>query len=430
MLYRGLVKMISFRLIALLLMTVSQIIMAYPLDGTDYTGIQRLEGYRLGQQGIARSRKLPSGALLGMGQVQLQLESADELQIPQVDRAFSEQVRKLLRAPSYGIAVLDLTDRDNPVYAEHNAEQSFNPGSVGKLAAVMGVFQALASIYPDDIPARENVLKNTIVKADGFIDTDHHVVPFWRAEENRIQKRKLRKGDSASLWTYQDWMLSASSNAAASMVIKQLMLLEKFGQEYPVTEQRQQAFFLSSGAALGSILREGLDNGVRGGGLDPNKFRQGGFFTSGGKRRVPGGGSIATPREALRFLFNLERGRVIDAFSSLEIKRLLYLTQRRIRYASSPALYEAAVYFKSGSLYRCKPEAGFSCKKYQGNRTNLLNSVAIVESPAGDPHGLFYMVVITSNVLKHNAAVDHQTLATRLHRLIQERHQQVSALKK
>lgn len=421
--------MINIRLIALLL-TVSQVIVAYPLDGTDYTGIQRLEGYRLGQQGIARSTKLPSGALLEMNQVQPKLERSDELQIPQVDKVLSEQVRKLLRAPSYGIAVLDLTDRDNPVYAEHNAERSFNPGSVGKLAAVMGIFQALARIYPDDIPARESVLKNTIVKADGFIDTDHHVVPFWQAQENRIQKRKLRKGDSASLWTYLDWMLSASSNAAASMVIKQLMLLEKFGEEYPVTEQRQQAFFQNSGATLGSILRQGLDNGVRGGGLDPSKFRQGGFFTSGGKRRVPGGSSIATPREALRLLFNLEHGRVIDAFSSREIKRLLYLTQRRIRYASSPALYEAALYFKSGSLYRCKPETGFSCKKYQGNRTNLLNSVAIVESPAGGSQGLFYMVVITSNVLKHNAAVDHQTLATRLHQLIQERHQQVSAQKK
>lgn len=422
--------MISIRFIVLLLMTVSQVIAAYPLDGTHYTGVQRLEGYRLGQQGKARSHKLPSGALLDMNKVRPRLEHRAELQIPPVDSAFSEQVRSLLRAPSYGIAVLDLSDLDHPVYAEHNAEQAFNPGSIGKLAVVMSVFQALASLYPDDISARESVLKNTMVTADNFIDTDQHVVPFWRVEENRIQKRKLRKGDRASLWTYLDWMLSASSNAAASMVIQQLMLLEKFAEDYPVTERQQQEFFESSGAELSGILRDGLDNGVRGGGLDPRKFRQGGFFTSGGKKRVPGGSSTATPREALRFLFNLERGQVIDAFSSREIKRLLYLTQRRIRYASAPALHEAALYFKSGSFYRCKPEAGFSCEKYQGNRTNLLNSVAIVESPAGDPQGLFYMVVITSNVLKHNAAVDHQTLATRLHRLIQARHPPATARKK
>ncbi len=66
-------------------------------------------------------------------------------------------------------------------------------------------------------------------------------------------------------------------------------------------------------------------------------------------------------------------------------KRLIYMTQRRIRYASSPALNDAAVYFKSGSLYRCKPEEGFVCRKYEGNVENLMNSVAIVESPAGEP---------------------------------------------
>lgn len=414
----------------LLLMAIWQIAGAYPLDGTDYTGVQRLEGYRLGQQGKAKARQLPSGGLLDMTRVQPRLMDAGGLQIPPVDRAFSDQLKELLRAPSYGIAVLDLTDRNHPVYAEHRADQAFNPGSVGKLAVVMGVFQTLATIYPDDIPARERILRNTQVIADEFIESDHHVVPFWLADENRIQKRKLRKGDRASLWTYLDWMLSASSNAAASMVIKQLMLMEEFGQDYPAPVPEQHVFFENTGGVLGRVLRSGLDNGVRGAGLDTLKFRQGGFFTSGGKKHVPGGGSTATPRELLRFLFNLERGQVIDEFSSREIKRLLYLTQRRIRYASSPALHEAAVYFKSGSLYRCKPEAEFVCLKYRGNVTNLLNSVAIIESPAGAADGLFYMVVVTSNVLKHNAAVDHQTLATRLHRLMQKRHPSVSARKK
>jgi hypothetical protein len=424
-------RAMNLRIIFLLLLVATwQIAGAYPLDGTDYTGVQRLEGYRLGQQGKAKARQLPPGGLLGMTRVQPRLMDAGGLQIPPVDRAFSDQIKDLLRAPSYGIAVLDLTDRNHPVYAEHRAEQAFNPGSVGKLAVVMGVFQTLATIYPDDIPARERILRNTQVIADEFIEPDHHVVPFWLADENKIQKRKLRKGDRASLWTYLDWMLSASSNAAASMVIKQLMLMEEFGQDYPVPEQEQHVFFENTGGVLSRILRSGLDNGVRGGGLDTLKFRQGGFFTSGGKKRVSGGGSTATPRELLRFLFLLERGQVIDDFSSREIKRLLYLTQRRIRYASSPALHEAAVYFKSGSLYRCKPEAEFVCLKYRGNVTNLLNSVAIIESPAGAGDGLFYMVVVTSNVLKHNAAVDHQTLATRLHRLIQKRHPSVSARKK
>lgn len=401
----------------------SPFILAYPLDGSDYTGIERLEGYRLGQQGKAHARKLPGGALLEMQQVNPRLEHDGELRIPAVDDEFSRQVRELLRAPSYSIAVLDLTDPEHPVYAEHNADQAFNPGSVGKLAAVLGIFQALAEIYPDDIDARERILRETMVTADEFIETDSHVVPFWLPEQNRIQKRRLNQGDQASLWTYLDWMLSASSNAAASMVIKQLMLIQHFGADYPVSADLEAAFFGGSPQSLSRTLREALDNGVAAAGLSPEEFRQGGFFTRGGKNRVSGGGSTATPRALVKLLLAIERGEVIDAFSSREIKRLLYLTQRRIRYASSPALGDAALYFKSGSLYRCKPEEGFSCRKYQGNVTNLLNSVAIVESPAGDPQGLFYLVVISSNVLKHNAAVDHQTLATRLHRLIQQRHQ-------
>ncbi len=396
---------------------------AYPLNGSDYTGIERLEGYRLGQQGRAKARKLPAGALLDMQQVQPRLEQQHEAQIPPVDDGFSQQVRQLLRAPSYGIAVLDFTDPDNPAYAEHNADKAFNPGSVGKLAAVLGVFQALAKIYPDDIGAREKVLRETMVTADEFIEWDSHEVPFWIHEENRIQKRKLRKGDRASLWTYLDWMLSASSNAAASMVIKQLVMIEHFGANYPVSAEEEAAFFAGSRQSLSRTLRGALDDGVIAAGLDPAQFRQGGFFTRGGKQRVSGGGSTATPRALIKLLFALERGQVIDVFSSREIKRLLYLTQRRIRFASSPALNGAALYFKSGSLYRCQPEEGFSCQKYRGNVTNLLNSVATVESPAGDPDGLLYLVVISSNVLKHNAAVDHQTLATRLHRLIEQRHQ-------
>ncbi len=50
-----------------------------------------------------------------------------------------------------------------------------------------------------------------------------------------------------------------------------------------------------------------------------------------------------------------------------------------------------------------------------------MNSVAIVESPATKP-GLYYMVTLTSNVLRRNSAVDHQTLATRIHRLIERHH--------
>ena len=137
------------------------------------------------------------------------------------------------------------------------------------------------------------------------------------------------------------------------------------------------------------------------------------MFTRGGSGIVPPkGGSLGTPAGLMKWLTALESGRVVDAPSSLEIKRLMYMTDRRIRYAHAPALDSAAVYFKSGSLYGCI--AGTSCGKYRGNRMNYMNSVCIVEQPTGER----YMVALMSNVLRRNSAYDHQVLATRIDKLI------------
>ena len=76
---------------------------------------------------------------------------------------------------------------------------------------------------------------------------------------------------------------------------------------------------------------------------------------------------------------------------------------------------------KSGSLYECKPEAGFRCVPYAGNVKNLMNSVAIVEHPAG-ARRLYYMVTIVSNVLRRNSASVHMELATRLQKLLESLH--------
>jgi hypothetical protein len=393
----------------------------YPLDGEAYTGIGRLEGYRLALEGKVRARVQPPGGRLGLQEVDLRLAGKD-IALPQPDAAFSREVGQLLGndADRYAIAVLDLSDPSRPVYAEHRADVRFNPGSVGKLVVVTALFQLLADLHPGDIAARERVLRQAKVVADGFIVHDGHVVPFW--DGRRLSYRPLRVGDAASLWTYLDWMLSASSNAAASMVMRETLLLAHYGREYPVDEKTGTAFFRTTPKKeLAALLERVMTAGVVRNGLDPQGLRQGSFFTHAGKSRVPGGGSWATPRELVRWLLDLEEGRIVDAWSSREIKRLLYMTQRRIRYASSPALNDAAVYFKSGSLYRCRPEPGFVCRKYQGNVENLLNSVAIVEYPAKERR-LHYLVVVSSNVLKVNSAVAHQTLATRLQRLLEQRH--------
>jgi hypothetical protein len=398
---------------------------AYPLYGSEETGIGRLTAARLAHEGkLPGGRKKVSGELLPLEAVDLRLLERPDLDLPVPDPAFTKSIVALLggNASRYGIAVLDLSDPAAPRYAEHGGDVPRNPGSVGKILVGLGLFQALADAYPNDLEARRAVLRNTTVTADRFIKTDSHKVRFWDTANQKVIRRPLQLGDRGSLWEYLDWMMSASSNAAAATVMKQAMLLRHYGTAYPPSDAEAEAFFTATPKDdLRDLLVRTMQDPVTRGGLDLAKLRQGSFFTRTGKSIVPGTNSYATPREMMRFMLRLEQGKLVDPFSSREIKRLLYMTERRIRYASSPALREDAVYFKSGSLYSCVEEEGFVCKKYHGNKRNLMNSIAIVESPAGAPR-LFYLVALTSNVLRKNSAVDHQTLATRIHRLIEKAH--------
>ena len=396
----------------------------YPLDGYPYTGILRLEGFRLAQKNQVDGIKIPAGARLDSDQVDLRLGERQDLALPAIDADFAQALEKFLgdEADRYGVAVLNLADPDQPIYAEHNGGQRANVGSVGKILVALGIFQALADIYPDDIDQRLKILRSSLVTADSFIQSDHHKVPLWNLEAKKISYRPIRVGDQASLWTYLDWMLSASSNAAASMVIRELMLLVLFRNQYPTGDVQVQRFFSQTPKKeLTALLFRALLEPVTRNGLDIEQLRQGSLFTWKGKQLVPGTTSYASPRELMRLMVKLEQGKLVDAFSSREIKRLIYMTQGRIRYASSPALYGAAVYFKSGSLYKCQAEPNFKCGKYKGNVFNRLASLAIVENPASERR-LYYMVVVMSNVLRKNSAVAHQTLATRIHRLIESYH--------
>ena len=119
--------------------------------------------------------------------------------------------------------------------------------------------------------------------------------------------------------------------------------------------QRHNEIFLHTGHCC-HRTDDTIHDPVTRNGLDIEQLRQGSFFTWKGKRLVPGTTSYATPRELLRWLIKLEQAKLVDAFSSREIKRLLY------------------------------------------------------------------MVVVMSNVLRKNSAVVHQTLATRLHRMLEADH--------
>ena len=88
---------------------------AYPLDGYEQTGIRRLEGNRLAQQGVIRDVKQPPGALLGVNDVDLRL-AGQTFDLPAPDPEFTRQVSEILTGSmdDYGLAVLDLSDPARP----------------------------------------------------------------------------------------------------------------------------------------------------------------------------------------------------------------------------------------------------------------------------------------------------------------------------
>jgi hypothetical protein len=395
----------------LLVFLVCGVAFGYPLDGGARTGIRRLEGYR--------KLNLPKGALWSTDQIRLRLQSLPNFDItPETPRDpyLQKGIEAIFagRDSSYSIAILDITDPAHPRYAALREDVKRIPGSVGKILVATGMFGAVARAYPDPA-ARERFLRETVVTADDFVHVDGKTVPFYDAAAKRTVNRRIEIGDRFNLYEWLDHMLSQSSNAAASFTWKQTMLLYRFGSRYPLPDAEATAFFRNiPKTELGQLSLEAIESALRASGINTDKFRIGTLFTRNGSRVVPGTASYACPSEMLRWLVKLEQGKIVDAWSSLDLKRLLYFARPRYRYASSPAIADAGVYFKSGSLFQCAPEPGYQCVQYKGNKMNLMHSVAIVESGSKA-----YLVAMTSNVLKLNSAVEHQSIATMIERLIQ-----------
>jgi hypothetical protein len=193
--------------------------------------------------------------------------------------------------------------------------------------------------------------------------------------------------------------------------------MREFGEKYPkLTEDEVETFFKGADKKrMTTVAMSVVNDPLRDLGIGEDEWRLGSLFTRGGKRRVSGtGGSQATPAGLMKWLVAIESGRLIDERSSLEMKRLMYVTDRRIRYAATNELDSAAVYFKSGSFYKCNRETMPDCGKYKGNVYNYMNSVAIVEQPDGTT----YMVALMTNVLGRNSNWDHRLLAKNIDSII------------
>ncbi len=405
---------------SLLLLFILNSAYGYPVDGYETTGIRRLAAIELA---LAKKLSAPvpvSGARKPIAEIKLNLlksPGAELSKLPEPDAKLQKRLGALFpnRDESYSIAVLDITPGHPMRFAAWQMDRTFSPGSVGKLAIAAGLFAELKAVYPDSTSARQKLLRERMVTADRWIRSDHHKVPIYDPETKKYTSRQIKEGDVFSLYEWLDHALSASANAAASTVWKEAMLIRAFGKAYPPSREDEAAFFKDTPrATLQKIALSVVNDPLREIGVPQGDWRQGSFFTSAGKSIVPGTRSYGNPRGLLWFLVRMEQGKLVDEWSSLELKRLMYMTARRIRYASAPRLRKAAVYFKSGSLYSCKSEPGFRCGKYMGNMKNYMNSVAIVEQP----DGRVYLVALMSNVLRKNSAVDHQTLAKQIDQIL------------
>ncbi len=396
----------------------------YPIDGYETTGIKRLDYLnKLYKDELKGRKKLPPGALFPLSYVKLNLENSRGAQInglPEVDSEFQNQIESIFRGLSsnYSITALDISDGKPTRYMQMRETKGYQPGSVGKLVVLAAFFTEIAKIHPT-FSLRTNLMKTKHVKGGNWALYDHHTVPVYNMETQHMVHRRVTANDVFTLYEWVDNMVSPSNNGSASVVWRETLLMHVFGMDYPnLTYEEGEAFFKSRPKSeLSELAITVINQPLRDLGITHDEWRLGSFFTSGASHYIPRkGGSIGTPIGLMKYMIALEKGQIVDPQTSLEMKRLIYMTGRRIRYAAAPELKEAAVYFKSGSLYKCQKEEGFGCGKYMGNVYNYMNSVAIVEHPE---NGTKYIVCLMSNVKRKNSAWDHLSIASKIDKIIQ-----------
>ena len=398
---------------------------AYPLDGEDESGIRRLEGYRLAQEAPAGS-KLKTGQLWKVADIKLNLldytgPDFDTLKVDaELQGALSAMLSK--RDPSYSMVVIDYSDPEQLRWAGLKPDLKQNPGSVGKLLCMTALFHALAETFPDEAQ-RAKILKSSIVKAGDWITKESHQVPKWNKELNRNIFSVIVPNDEFRLSEWIDHAISPSANGAGAIIWREAMLVRHFGKAYPVDYETGKLFFASTPKSeLSALARAVITEPLIAAGIDTNSLQQGSSFTSAGKQKVPGTVSFGTTRELARLLFRIEQGKLVDEWSSLQMKKYMYLTKRRYRYSYAPELNDKAVFFKSGSFYSCRQLADgekSKCGKYMGDKQNLMNSVSIVESKENtEPK---YIATLMSNVFLVNSAWDHSRIGAATDEMVKTR---------
>lgn len=392
----------------------------YPIDGYARTGISRLIPIAKMRADSIEYKRIPPGAYKSLNDIELNLVSRKSIPIDSLlkeDPDFDRELRRLFPGNGYSAAVLDMTNPEELKYMAYRENVGYQPGSVGKLAVLLALFDQLAKLCPEDFEQRLVILRERVVGSGIWGTGDHHTVPVYDPQKETVNRRTVVARDSFSLFEWADHMVSVSNNGAASVLYREALLMAGLGKKYlTLTEDEANRYFEETPRdSLTDLANEIVNEPLRKLGITEDEWRLGGFFTRGpGKYVGRKGGSIGTPVGLMKFLVQLEQGKVIDEASSLEMKRLMYLTDRRIRYAYSNRLDSAAVYFKSGSFYKCDREKDPDCGDYAGNVFNYMNSVIIVEHPDDTK----YIVCLMTNVLNKNSAGAHMYLASAIDDII------------
>ena len=392
----------------------------YPIDGYERSKIVRLLDIQKRLDNGEKYTRIPAGGFASIDDIKLNLASISEKSIDDLlieDDAFAKKINRLFSGGGYSAAVMDISHPDSLRYASYRENVGYQPGSVGKIAVLNALFTEMKKIYPDDFEARIALLCNKRVKSGIWGVGDHHTIPIYDVEKDKLTKRTVIASDEFTLFEWADHMVSVSNNGAASVVYREAMLMSAFGKDYPrLTQEAAENYFKETPRdSLTLYANRVVNDPLRAIGITEDDWRLGGVFTNGPDRYVGRmGGSIGTPKGLMKYLVQLEQGKVVDSASSLEMKRLLYITDRRIRYANSRRLDSARVYFKSGSFYSCDRSKPTYCADYAGNKFNYMNSVITVEHPNGKK----YIVCLMSNVLSKNSAGAHMGLATQIDDII------------
>lgn len=414
----------TFFPLLLLAVLISLSFVHYPIDGYETTGIKRLYQIQKMKEDSIPYKRIPPGAYKNLADIKLNLTNIKEDSVDLVlveDPEFENRVNKLLPSGAYSATIMDMSDSENIKYAAYRENVGYQPGSVGKLAVLNAVFYQLAKLCPDSWEDRVWHLKNRQISSRYWGTGDHHTIPVYDIEKDKLTKRTVQSSDVFTFYEWLDHMVSVSNNGAASVMYREAMLMAAFEEEYfNLTDEMAETYFKETPRdSLTNLANTVVNEPLRELGITEDEWRLGGLFTRPAEKYVGRkGGSIGTPKGLMKYLVKLEQGKAVDYHSSLEMKRLLYMTDRRIRYARSPRLDSAAVYFKSGSLYKCDREKNPNCKKYAGNVFNYMNSVITVEHNDGTK----YIVCLMSNVLNKNSAGAHMYLASKIDDLIKKDH--------